>query len=222
MSDSEPKQPPAHVHATTRDWPAYFNRTAGMPPRETLLGALDAYEASFGEIQRSDPPLAIDVGCGYGRDTAELLSRGWNVIAQDSSADGLDRIRSNPQFQSSIESGQLRIMSDAFESFSPPSCDLLNASFSLPFCPPAHFQAFWERLDAAIKPGGIFCGQFFGDRDEWSLLEDRTHLTRDEVLSRFNGYVLQSLREEDRPSNHSGEAHKHWHIFHIIARKRTH
>jgi SAM-dependent methyltransferase len=222
MSESETKQPPAHVHATTRDWAAYFDRTAGMPPRETLVGALDAFAAAFGEIDLSDPPIAIDVGCGYGRDTAELLSRGWRVIAQDSSADGLDRLRSKEQFQAALASGQLRIVDEAFESFGPPSCDLLNASFSLPFCPPLHFDAFFERLDAAIKPGGFFCGQFFGDRDDWSILEDRTHLTREQVISRFNGYVLHSFREEDRPSNHTGEAHKHWHIFHIIARKRAH
>lgn len=217
MSKPDTKQTPAHVHATTRDWAAYFDRTAGMPPRETLVGALD----TFGKIDPSDPPLAVDIGCGIGRDTAELLSRGWRVIAQDSSAIGLERLRSEPQFQSAIESGQLRIINDAFESFTPPSCDLLNASFSLPFCPPDDFEAFWSRIDHAIKPGGSFSGQFFGDRDDWSILEDRTHLTRTEVLSRFEDYVLHSFREEDRPSNHTGEAHKHWHIFHIIARKRT-
>ena len=221
MSPHDPKQTPAHVHATTRDWTAYFDRTSGMPPRETLIGALDAAADGFDQAGPSDPPLAVDVGCGYGRDTAELLARGWRVLAQDSSADGLDRLRSNPGFLPAIRSGQLRIIDDPFEDFDPPRCDLLNASFSLPFCPPSDFEAFWSRLDKAIRPGGYFCGQFFGDRDDWSILEDRTHLTRDQTLGRFQDYVLHSFREEDRPSNHTGEAHKHWHIFHIIARKRN-
>ncbi|MCA9302625.1 MAG: class I SAM-dependent methyltransferase [Phycisphaerales bacterium] len=216
MSKPDPKQTPAHVHATTRDWTAYFDRTAGMPPRETLIDALDA----FGEIDPANPPLAVDLGCGIGRDTGELLSRGWRVIAQDSSTEGLERIRTDPVFSAAIGTGRLQIMECAFEDFTPPPCDLLNASFSLPFCPPPCFEDFWLRIDHAIRPGGYFCGQLFGDRDDWSILEDRTHLTREQALSRFQNYVLHSFREEDRPSNHTGEAHKHWHIFHIIARKR--
>ena len=213
-----PSQPaPAHEAAQRRDWPAYFDRMRGKPPRDTLLTALDA----FGPIDPSDPPLALDLGCGDGRDTSELLARGWRVWAQDASDDGLRRLRERPDCAAAIADGRLRVAHRAFEDLDLPSgASLVNASFSLPFCPPKHFGALWATIDAAIPIGGRFSGQLFGDRDDWAILEDRTHLTRAQILRLFDQYVLERLIEEDRPSSHAGEAHKHWHVFHIIARKR--
>ena len=208
--------PPAHEAAERRDWTAYFDRTAGMPPRETLITALDA----FGDIDPDDPPLAADLGCGTGRDTVELLRRGWRVWAQDSNSEGLARLRASPVGASAIKVGLLEIHDADFAQVTPPRCSLVNASFSVPFCPPADFEAFWARVHDAIEPGGRFAGQFFGDRDDWAILEDRTHLTRAHVLELFSDYVLESFREEDRPSRHEGEAHKHWHVMHVVARKR--
>ena len=57
-------------------------------------------------------------------------------------------------------------------------------------------------------------------RDDWAIIEDRTHLTRAETLGLFDQYILEHFEEEDRPSSHGGEHHKHWHVFHIVARKR--
>lgn len=209
--------PPAHEAAQRRDWTAYFDRMQGSPPRDTLLGALDAFAAP----DPADPPLAIDLGCGDGRDTAELLTRGWRVWAQDASDEGLRRLRARPECAAAEQDGRLRIVYTDFESLSlPEGATLVNASFSLPFCPPDHFPSLWAAIDAAIPPAGRFSGQLFGDRDDWATLEDRTHLTRAQTLALFDQFVLERFIEEDRPSRHTGEAHKHWHVFHIIARKR--
>ncbi len=56
-------------------WAAYYRNTEGRPPRPTLLFALDRFAA---------PGFAVDLGCGEGRDTIELLRRGWSVQAIDS------------------------------------------------------------------------------------------------------------------------------------------
>jgi len=209
--------PPAHEAAERRDWVAYFDRMEGKPPRETLLGALDA----FGAVDPPDLPLALDLGCGDGRDTAELLSRGWRVWAQDSHPDGIRRLRARPGALGSERDGRLQIDEAAFEDIElPAGASLVNASFSLPFCPPGSFASLWSRIDRAIPAGGRFSGQLFGDRDGWAIHEDRTHLTRAQVLALFDQYVLERFVEDDRPSSHPGEAHKHWHVFHIIARKR--
>jgi SAM-dependent methyltransferase len=211
---------PAHEAAALRDWPAYFDRMAGKPARETLLAAADA----FGLVTPADAPLAVDLGCGEGRDTAELLRRGWRVWAQDSSDDGLARLRARPECAAALADGRLTVARADFAEAHPPRAALVNASFALPFCPPAEFGALWSRIDAAIAPGGRFAGQLFGDRDDWASLPDRTHLTRPQAMGLFSDYVLERFHEEDRPSTHAGAAPgdppKHWHVYHIVARKR--
>tara|TARA_R110002096_G_scaffold435816_1_gene663121 strand:+ start:139348 stop:140013 length:666 start_codon:yes stop_codon:yes gene_type:complete len=209
--------PPVHEAAHRRDWPAYFDRMEGKPARDTVLKALER----FGDIDQSNPPLAVDLGCGAGRDSVAMLSAGWNVWAQDGSQDGLNRTKARPEIQAAIKANRIQITHAHFEELTIPSATLVNASFSLPFCPPDHFPALWSKIDAAIKPGGRFSGQFFGDRDDWAILDDRTHLTRAETINLFDQYILESFIEEDRPSTHTGDNHKHWHVFHIVARKRV-
>ena len=60
------------------DWPGYFGAVLGKEPRETLVRALDLFtdEGFAGG-------LAVDIAAGEGRDTLELLKRGWNVVATD-------------------------------------------------------------------------------------------------------------------------------------------
>nr|WP_263972540.1 hypothetical protein [Pseudanabaena yagii] len=69
-----------------RDWSAYYQAVAGRPPRDTLLKALDLFEL---EKSTKSPRLAIDLGCGDGRDTVELLSRGWKVLAIDGNTEAI-------------------------------------------------------------------------------------------------------------------------------------
>ncbi len=216
MSNTPPT-PPVHEAAKRRDWPAYFDRMEGKPARDTVLKALK----SFGEIDPSNPPLAIDLGCGAGRDAAAMLAAGWKVWAQDGSADGISRAKERPEIKSALQTGRIEIAQSNFQGLQIPKATLVNASFSLPFCPPDHFSALWQQIDAAIEPGGRFSGQIFGDRDDWAIIDDRTHLTRGETLKLFDQYILESFTEEDRPSKHTDEHHKHWHVFHIVAQKRT-
>lgn len=208
--------PPVHEAAARRDWAAYFDRMEGKPPRATLLMALE----KFGPTDPAAPPLGADLGCGAGRDAEAMLEAGWRVWARDGSEEAVRRVHARPACRAAIDEGRLDVGVAPFATVTIPPVRLLNASFALPFCPPAHFPGLWARIDAAIQPGGRFAGQFFGDRDDWAALEDRTHLTRAETLALFDQYVLEHFEEEDRPSAHAGEHHKHWHVFHIVARKR--
>ncbi|UBF28707.1 hypothetical protein K9N68_13175 [Kovacikia minuta CCNUW1] len=72
----------------------------------------------------------------------------------------------------------------------------------------------------ALKPEGRFCGQLFGDRDSWIKFPNRTHHTRQQIEALLQPFEVEWLEEEDHPGVTAiGEA-KHWHIFHIVARKR--
>jgi len=199
--------------AAVRDWPAYYDRVAGKPARDTLLEALGAFEA-----ESNTDRFAIDLGCGEGRDTLELLRRGWRVLAIDGHPEGIARLKASQELQ---PDAPLECAVENYGERDLPRADLVNASFALPFCPPDRFREVWAGIVRAIRPGGRFAGQFFGDRDSWAIIEDRTHLTRGKTVELFDGFILESFREEERPGEDCHAAHKHWHVFHIVARKQN-
>jgi len=150
-----------------------------------------------------------------------LLERGWGVLAIDSSEEGLRRLRSRRGVSEAERAGRLETVLATFDGAELPAARLVNASFCLPFCPPEHFDGLWRRIDRAIEAGGRFAGQFFGERDTWAALPDRTHLPRRRVVELFEGYVVEYFSEEDRPGEDGSGFRKHWHVFHIVARKRA-
>ena len=76
----------------SQSWGPFYD-AAGDLPRETLLFALERFE---GEADSSEQELlAIDLGCGAGRDTAELLRRGWRVLAIDAEDELREVIRAD-------------------------------------------------------------------------------------------------------------------------------
>lgn len=216
-NDAKPKDgagelKPAFVYATSRDWPGYFEATKGREPRETLLRALELIEPTPSERVR----FAIDFGCGEGRDSAELLRRGWRVLAIDGHPNGLRRLMERDDHDAPE---QLTMQLAPFERVQLPRCDLLNASFSLPFCEPDCFDALWARIVESIEPGGRFAGQLFGDRDSWASIPDRSHHTREQVEQLLAPFEVEMLKEEEREGQDCSGTSKHWHVFHIIARK---
>jgi len=214
---------PAHVYAAQRDWPAYFDVVAGKSARETLIAALDAFEkegmpGSEGLGDQQPRPLAIDLGCGEGRDTVELLRRGWRVLAIDGHPDAITRLKARPDL---VHEERLTIKHAPFEGLSLPKARFINASFCLPFCHPDHFEALWQQIVDTIEPGGRFAGQFFGDRDDWATIPDRSHQTRAQVQSLLGGFEIELFEEVEDDGNDALKNPKHWHRFDVVAKKCT-
>lgn len=206
----------AEFFAETRDWPGYFEVVLGKPARETLLDALTRFER-----EGAAPGFAVDLGCGEGRDSAELLRRGWRVLAIDGTASAFEYLKKRTDFpRASREPGRFETRLSSMEDARWPACDLLNASFSLPFVDPARFDEVWGRIVASIRPGGRFAGQLFGDRDSWAALPDRSHQTRARVEALLAPFEVEHLQEEERDGGDCTNTPKHWHVFHIVARKR--
>lgn len=227
-ADASDRPSPAGAawHASTRDWPGYYDAVVrgGATPRDTLLAALDRFEAEAppdgGTPPDSGGPLAIDLGCGEGRDTVELLRRGWRVLAIDSEPEGIRRLLAREELRLHSDwTNRLRTAVFGFEDAPLERCRLLNASFALPFCPPEAFGRVWAEVIASIEPGGRFAGQLFGDRDTWATLPDRSHQTRGEAEALLEGLEIERFDEDEADRADATGFMKHWHVYHIVARK---
>lgn len=195
-----------------RSWAAYYEKTGARPPRTTLIEALARFDAE----PAASPRLAVDLGCGSGRDTIELLRRGWRVLAIDAEADAIAALEARPDLPSGAE---LETRVARMEDARWPNCALVNASFALPLCPPERFSGLWQRIADSLTPGGRFAGQLYGDRDGWRGRPGMTFLTRAEAEALLAGLEVEIFREEEEDSTTPRDEDKHWHIFHVVARK---
>ncbi|CCH65114.1 SAM-dependent methyltransferase [Richelia intracellularis HM01] len=198
-----------------RDWSAYYDAVTGRPPRDTLLAAL----ANFHSVNQysSKTKFAVDLGCGNGRDTLELIRRGWWVLAIDGDKEGISRIRCNQN----IDSHKLQTDVMRFESLVlPKSVDLINASFSLPFCQSLYFPRLWDTIVTSLSSGGRFCGQLFGIRDSWAINSSVNYHTREQIEDLLQSFIIEMLEEEEHLGKTALDEEKYWHIFHIVACKR--
>lgn len=176
------------------------------------MRALNAFDAEG----RPDPALAVDLGCGAGRDTIELLRRGWPTLAADAAKEAVDALRARDDLP---DGATLETRVSRHEHMTLPPCDLVNASFSLPLCPPPVFAEVWGNVVTALRSGGRFSGQFFGERDSWADRPGITSLSRSEAERLLEGLETEHFEEEEDDSvTPRGEA-KRWHLFHVVARK---
>jgi tellurite methyltransferase len=209
----EPELPPmmAQDYSEADDWPGYFIAVLGKPARDTTIAALDHFEK-----EGFSKGFAVDIAAGEGRDTLEILKRGWRVEATDGHPEAFKHLWSRvPE----ISKPDLKTIVIDFLDTQIPQCDLVNASFALPFCKPGDFPGLWTKIIAAIRPGGRFAGQFFGDRDSWSSMPDRMHHSQEEVLKLLDGFEIEMMRIEERDDKPEVLKPKHWHMFHVVAKK---
>jgi SAM-dependent methyltransferase len=192
------------------------------PPREALRHVLGLIEAE------QPPGLAVDLGCGAGVETIELLARGWSVIAVDQEADALtqlsDLLARDPRFAASSDAlsrGLARLSTRAcpFGALQIPACDLVWAGLSLPFCPREEFVPLWTRTLEALNPGGRIAADFFGERHAW---RDRPGIQvhrAGEVRALCRPLTLEWFSEGEGLRRSALEGIVHWHEIQLIARK---
>lgn len=200
-----------------RDWAGYYAKTGARPPRATLVFALDRFaEEDDGAPVRGAPRLAVDLGCGSGRDVVEMVRRGWRVIGIDAEDAAIAALTAREDLPAGA---QVEGRVARFEDAEWPDCDLVNSSFALPLCPPAAFPALWDRIVSSLKPGGRFAGQLYGPRDSWAARAGMTFHTREQAEALLGGLEVEMFEEEEDDSTTPRGEPKHWHIFHIVARK---
>lgn len=198
-------------------WSLYFKRKAEaqypLEPSATLVAALKAF------VREDFTGLALDLGSGTGGETMHLLRSGWNVIALDHHPEAIASLQANAPAGSEERLTPVQQKFECFQAAQVPALDLINASHSLPFCPPQYFPAFWQEIKASLRSGGRFCGHFFGIRDDWRHASGLTFQSRDDLDQLLTGFTPELVEEHEHDARSVAGPIKHWHIFSVVARR---
>lgn len=158
---------------------------------------------------------AIDLGCGAGGNTLHLLERGLRVVAVDADAEAVEITKGRLPENAAAHVVQSRFQELGLDV---ESVDLVIAFFSLFFLTPSEFGPVWQRILSALRPGGILAGQLLGINDDWASKGCTVH-TRSEVESLLHPFETLYLEEADQDGETLLREPKHWHAFHVVARK---
>lgn len=197
-------------------WKAHYDkiRKEKHPPAYTLSQTLNFISSRESLVGLK----GIDLGCGNGIDTFAMLEKGFNVLAIDKDPNSILELQEHLDFKH-IE--QLNFQNSSFESLEKlPLADLVNASFSLPFCHPDQFERLWSNILNCINPEGYFCGHFFGTKDSWSSNSNMNFHNRQAIKGLFEGFELLYFEETAKNGKTLSGKEKFWHVFHVVATKQ--
>lgn len=198
-------------------WPDYYGVTVDRPPWRTVTEAIALFAAEDSAARPAEPRLAVDLGCGAGRDARELLRSGWLVLAIDTEHDAIDALRAATP---SEDLPRLDTLVADIGSFILPPCDLINASVSFQFLDAAAYARTLEQIAAALKPGGRFCGLLYGDRDEAASDPAYTCPSPDAIRGWLADFEIESWNEREEDGTMAlGDPH-HIHLVEVVARRR--
>ena len=107
-----------------KEWTAFNSAALERPPRELLRRTLGC-----SELDGQTAGVAVDLGCGSGAETLELLRRGWVVHAVDSDKSSLEMLaqRVPAAARTNLHLHQMR-----YEDFTFALCDLVWAGMCCP------------------------------------------------------------------------------------------
>ena len=206
-------------------WSRYYEVTVARPAWHTVGVAIERFSAednaaagSGRERRPHSERLAVDLGCGAGRDARELLRARWHVIAIDREPAALQVLAAaaGPELGARLET---RV--EDLATVEIPPCDLVNASLCLPFLAPAAFDAVWDRIVAALGPGDRFAAMLFGDHDGSAADPAMTCLPPDRIRSMLSGFEIEFWSDTEEDTRTAlGEPH-HFHLIEFVARKNT-
>ncbi len=193
-----------------RNWPEYYKKVISRQPSPILVEACRL-------IPEKARTIAVDCGCGAGRDTAYLLEQGFEVHGFDVEKNALEICR-----ERFIDDPDVYLSLSSFELFDYPKVSLVNAGCSLFFCSPESFTLAWKKMTDSLEDGGLFCGDFLGYKDSWLEDESQTlsFFNNHEMKRIFDGFEILKWLERDEQGKTALGRNKYWHTYSVIARKQ--
>ncbi|MGR2769794.1 class I SAM-dependent methyltransferase [Photobacterium sp. GSS17] len=196
----------------TIDWLTNLNNQTLLTPRSHLVEALEFIGGN------GDGQVAVDCGCGSGRDTVYLLEKGYRVFAFDNDIPRLETLSEHPLTGANPN---LDIQISSFAEYRFPKAHLINASACLFFSTQADFDILWRNICKSLHKDGIFCGHFLGSDtlEENEKLPILTHSTKEleRLLSDF--YIISWKKKQEYSANLTGKR-RLWLVHTIIAMKK--
>ncbi len=157
----------------------------------------------------------MELGCGAGTDSLELMRRGWRVLATDQQPEAVEFL--SRRVPSRLRRS-LTVQVSPMEDLELPKADLVYASFSIPFSAREEFPRLWKKIRQALVPGGHFAGQLFGSRDQWVGERELIFHSPRQAKALTRGYRVDLFRETEEEGR-SFAGPKHWHYFDLILEK---
>ncbi|OAN13006.1 hypothetical protein A3K86_15165 [Photobacterium jeanii] len=196
----------------TVDWLNYLNTQSLLPPRSHVVEA----NQFLGERQSTN--IAVDCGCGSGRDALYLLEQGFQVYAFDKDLASIEKLA---QHTLAADNPMLDVKISTFDEYQFPRAHLINASACLFYSKPDEFNTFWKNMEKSLFSGGIFCGHFIGKdgSDENEQLPILTHSKNDIETLLANFYIIAWQEKKERSAQLTGEQ-RYWTVYTVTALKK--
>ncbi|HBS82882.1 MULTISPECIES: class I SAM-dependent methyltransferase [Halomonadaceae] len=165
------------------------------------------------------PMVAVDAGCGAGRDALFMVEHGYTVHAYDKSDEAIARLE---EVGGRYIHQTLFPKVSCFEQFVYPRTALINACSSLFFCDPGLFASAWQNLTRSLLKGGVFCGHFMGPDDSWAKMGrgDLSIHSYSNIQALFKDAfrVIDIIEHNTQGKTLLGKP-KQWHIYAVVAQK---
>jgi SAM-dependent methyltransferase len=194
-------------------WIEYYERVAAnpRPPRELFFRTIKRLK-NEGVVNG----VAVDLGCGIGTETMELLRQGWHVLSVDAQQEAIDYLG---QHMPDEYKDRWQSFCGSFETVDFPECEFIWAGNCLPFCPPEHLNTVLTNIVNALKPGGRFSGDFFGPRHTWANNENLNFFAKDDLISAFPTLEVEFWNEGEGELITTLDELVNWHAHTIVMRK---
>jgi cyclopropane fatty-acyl-phospholipid synthase-like methyltransferase len=191
-------------------WEEYYETTQDAEPHQNLVMFLR---------KNRKPGIAVDLGCGAGRDTVLLLKHGWTVVSYDINNNAqyiLERI--TPE-----ERSRFTFVKSRHQDAEIPKCDLVVANDSMHYLSKEEFKTIIDKIYDSLNPNGDFIAEFLGNKDDWAKNDpDNAFISLKELREIMgNRFEIEAFREHevDKPTL-EGEQ-KHWHTVSVITRAKN-